>query len=104
VAATRRGGDPITSCVTWRLVKDETRGKPGSGDTALVDEKGVGSGSPVVQPAVGLAKARSTWTYRGDGPGGSITDSAWKSGPKTGKKPRPDRDQTTWGPQILRDR
>jgi hypothetical protein len=26
VAATRRGGDPITSCVTWRLVKDETKG------------------------------------------------------------------------------
>jgi len=28
--------------------------------------------------------------------------SAWKSGPKTGKKPRPDRDQTALGPQICR--
>jgi len=27
---------------------------------------------------------------------GFIKRSAWKSGPKTGKKPRPDRDQTTW--------
>ena len=26
----------------------------------------------------------------------SNNSSAWKSGPKTGKKPRPDRDQTTW--------
>jgi len=24
------------------------------------------------------------------------SSSAWKSGPKTGKKPRPDRDQTVW--------
>ena len=34
-----------------------------------------------------------------DLPGGI---SAWKSGPKTGKKPRPDRDQTALGPQIHR--
>ena len=31
-----------------------------------------------------------------------IVYSAWKSGPKTGKKPRPDRDQTALGPQIVR--
>ena len=31
-----------------------------------------------------------------------VSASAWKSGPKTGKKPRPDRDQTALGPQIHR--
>jgi len=30
------------------------------------------------------------------------TTSAWKSCPKTSKKPRPDRDQTALGPEILR--
>jgi len=27
--------------------------------------------------------------------------SAWKSGPKTAKKPRPDRDQTTWDRKFV---
>ena len=31
-----------------------------------------------------------------------LITSAWKSGPKTGEKPRPDQDQTALGPQILR--
>jgi len=29
------------------------------------------------------------------------TLSAWKFGPKTGKKPRPDRDQTMWDRKFL---
>jgi hypothetical protein len=74
VAATRRGGDPITSCVTWRLVRDETKGEAGSSDLALVNEKGVGSGSPVCsRQSVWRRRGRRGPIGEGMGPRGGMT-------------------------------